>query len=73
MKILLNKLPSKEADQFLYFYSDLKKNFLQKVSSRKNVMFGSDEYTVLGDDVIRLSNTKLYLTESDQKLIICER
>ena len=51
----------------------MKKNFLQKVVQEKCDVCGSDEYTVLGDDVIRLSNTKLYLTESDQKLIICER
>ena len=74
MKVLLNKLSSKEADKFLYFYSDLKKKFLAESKFKKECdVCGSDEYTVLGDDVIRLSNTKLYLTESDQKLIVCER
>ena len=74
MKILLNKLPSKQADEFLYFYSDLKKKFLTESKFKKECdVCGSNEYTVLGDDVIRLSNTKLYLTEEDQKLIACKR
>ena len=74
MKILLNKLPSKKADELINFYSGLKNKFLgeSKFNYECDVC-GSKEYTVLGDDVIRLSNTKLYLTEDDQKLIICKR
>ena len=73
MKILLSKLSTKKLIN-IFFYSNLKKKFSQesKFHEECNVC-SSKEYTILGDDIIRLSNTKLYITDDYQKLLVCKR
>ena len=72
MRILLNKLPKKETDYLFSIYCNLKKKYSKDYRFNAECeVCGCKDYSVLGNDVIRLSNTRLYIIEKDEKLIIC--